>query len=350
MATVSIQASKPERIDQAAVGQVLQIGGGMLYTAALYTATELAVPDLLSNGPRTTAELATATGSNEDALYRVLRALAALGIFEEVKPRTFANTPPTEYLRSDVPGSVRDSVIWMSNPFHFNVWKELSYSVKTGKPAVDHLYGKSCFEVFDMLPDVAADFNAAMTCISSQIVPAVLDAYDFSGVRTLMDVAGGHGFVICEILRSYPEMKGIIFDIAPVIEGAKCRVCDLNLEHRCNPVAGDFFEEIPAGADAYYFQHIIHDWDNEKALTILKNTHRALKGVPDGRIIVVDSVLPENSDPHFGKLLDLEMLLMPGGRERTEKEFRALFSQAGFEITKILPTKVAENVIEARVV
>jgi hypothetical protein len=348
MATVSIRASKAERIDHAAIGQVLQMGCGMLYSAALYTATKLAVPDLLSSGPRTTADLAAATGSNEDALYRVLRALAALGIFDEVKPRTFANTPPTEYLRSDVPGSVRDSVIWMANPFHFNVWKELSYSVKTGKPAVNELYGKPCFECFDTMPDVAADFNAAMTCMSSRIVPAVLDAYDFTGVRTLMDVAGGHGFVICEILRRYPEMKGIIFDIAPVIEGAKCRVCDLSLEHRCDPVAGDFFQEIPAGADAYYFQHIIHDWDDEKALTILKNTHRALQGVPDGRIVVVDCVLPENSDPHFGKLLDLEMLLMPGGRERTEKDLRALFSQAGFELTKILPTNAAESVTEAR--
>ncbi len=346
MATVSIK--QPQHVDQAAIGQVLQMSGGMLYSAALYTATKLGVPDLLSDGPRTTVDLAAGTGSNEDSLYRVLRALAGLGIFEEVKPRTFANTPPTEYLRSDVPGSVRDSVIWMANPFHFNVWKELSYSVKTGKPAVDHIYGKSCFEVFDMLPDVAADFNAAMTCLSSKIVPAVLEAYDFSGVKTLMDVAGGHGFVICEILRRYPEMKGVIFDIAPVIEGAKCRVCDLNLEHRCNPIVGDFFQEIPAGADAYYFQHIIHDWDDEKALTILRNTHKALAGVPDGRIIVVDCVLPENSDPHFGKLLDLEMLLMPGGRERTEKEFHALFSRAGFEITKVLPTKTMESVIEAR--
>jgi hypothetical protein len=348
MATVSTRAPKTERIDHAAIGQVLQIGGGMLYTAALYTATKLGVPDLLSNGPRTTTDLAAATGSNEDALYRVLRALAGLGIFDEVAPRTFANTPPTEYLRSDVPGSVRDSVIWMANPFHFNVWKELPYSVKTGKPAVDHLYGKPCFECFDMLPDVAADFNAAMTCMSSKLVPAVLDAYDFTGVNTLMDVAGGHGFVICEILRRYPEMKGIIFDIAPVIEGAKCRVCALRLDHRCNAVAGNFFDEIPAGADAYYFQHIIHDWNDEKALTILKNTHRALKGVPNGRIIVVDCVLPENSDPHFGKLLDLEMLLMPGGRERTEKELRVLFPKAGFEITKILLTNGIESVTEAR--
>ncbi len=350
MATVSTRAPKTERVDHAAIGQVLQMGSGMLYTAALYTATKLGVPDLLSNGPRTTTDLAGVTGSNEDALYRVLRALAALGIFEEVEPKTFANTPPTEYLRSDVPGSVRDSVIWMANPFHFNVWKELPYSVKTGKPAVDHLYGKPCFECFDAMPDVAADFNAAMTCISSQLVPAVLDAYDFSGIHTLMDVAGGHGFVICEILRRYPEMKGIIFDIAPVIEGAKCRVCDLKLDHRCEAIAGDFFTEIPAGADAYYFQHIIHDWNDEKALTILRNTHKALEGVPNGRIIVVDCVLPENSDPHFGKLLDLEMLLMPGGRERTEQEFHALFSQAGFQITKILPTNGVESVTEARLV
>jgi hypothetical protein len=163
-----------------------------------------------------------------------------------------------------------------------------------------------------------------------------------------MDVAGGHGFVICEILRRHPEMKGIVFDIPLVIEGAKCRVCDLRLDHRCEAVAGDFFTEIPAGAEAYYLQHIIHDWDDEKAIAILRNVHRALKGVPNGKIIVADCVLPENSDMHFGKLIDLEMMLMPGGRERTEKELRALFAKAGFEITKIVPTKASDSVTEAR--
>ena len=346
MATVSV--NQPKHIDQAAIGQLMQVGGGMLYSAALYTATKLEIPDHLGEVPRSVAELASATHCNEDALYRLLRALSAIGMFEEVKPRTFANTPPTEYLRSGVPGSVRDSVLWISNPFHFNVWKELTYSVKTGEPAIDHIYGKPCFEVLEMLPDVAEEFNAGMTALSAKIVPAVLDAYDFSGIKTLMDVAGGHGFVLCEILHSNPKMKGVIFDIPQVIEGAKCRVCDLKLERRCTPLAGNFFEAIPAGADAYYFQHIIHDWNDEKCLTILRNAHRALEGVKNGKIIVVDCVLPENSEPHFGKLLDLEMLLMPGGRERTEKEFRALFVKAGFEITKIVSTKVSESVIEAR--
>ncbi len=346
MATVSIET--PHRLDPAAMGQVLQISCGMMFSAALQTATRLGVPDQLGHGPVSVKDLAAATGTNEDALYRVLRALVPLGIFAEVSPRTFANTPSTEWLRSDVPGSVRDTVLWMSSPFHFNVWKELPYSVRTGKPAAEHVYGKPVFECFDILPEVAADFNAAMTCISAQLVPAVLDAYDFGGINTLMDVAGGHGFVICEILRRYPEMKGIIFDIPPVIEGAKCRVCDLRLDHRCEAVAGDFFTEIPAGADAYYLQHIIHDWNDEKAIIVLQNVHRALKGVPNGRIIVTDCVLPENSDMHFGKLIDLEMMLMPGGRERTEKEVRALFARAGFEITKILPTKASDSVTEAR--
>lgn len=346
MATLPVETQP--RLDPAAVGQVFQVATGMLFSAALQTATRLGVPDHLANGPRNVKDLAAATHSNEDGLYRVLRLLVSIGIFAETSPRTFSNTPATEWLRSDVRGSVRDTVLWMTNSFHFNVWKELQYSVQTGKPAVDQLYGKSCFEAFDILPEVAADFNAAMTCISAQLVPNVLEAYDFAGIKSLMDVAGGHGFVICEILRRYPEMKGIIFDIPPVIDGAKCRVCDLRLEHRCEAVAGDFFKEIPAGADAYYLQHIIHDWDDEKAITILKNVHSALSGVPNGRLIVVDNVLPENSDPHPGKMIDLEMLLMPGGRERTEKELRVLFKKAGFEITRIVPTKGADSVTEAR--
>jgi hypothetical protein len=271
-----------------------------------------------------------------------------VGVFAETGGRGFALTPFSEALRADKPDSAREIVLWMGNRFHFDVWADLPYSVKTGKPAVDHIYGKPAFEAIEDLPDVAHDFNTAMTGMSRQLAPAVLAAYDFSRIDTLMDVAGGHGFILCEILTRYPKLKGILFDMPSVVEDPKCAQCLLNVTHRCRIMAGNFFEHIPAGADAYYMQHIIHDWDDEPALKILGNCRQALQGQKNGRLLVVDSVIPESPEPHFGKLLDLEMLLMPGGRERTEREFRTLFAKAGFEITRIVPTSRPDSVLEAR--
>jgi len=165
----------------------------------------------------------------------------------------------------------------------------------------------------------------------------------------LMDVAGGHGYFLCQALQRHPQMKGILLDQPSVVEGAKCVLCDMRMEDRCHPIAGNFFEHVPAGADAYFMQHIIHDWDDESALKILANVRQALAGHPDGRLILVDMVLPLDSRPHPGKLLDLLMLVLPGGRERTETEWRDLLAKAGFVMTRLVPTKVAESVIEAAI-
>lgn len=344
MATTQV----PARTDAPAFERVMQLANGFALSSALYAATQLGIADLLAKSARPVSELAAATGSNEDALYRVLRALAMVGVFAETAGRSFMLTPVSEALRSDSSHSARELVLWLGNRFHFHVWAELSYSVKTGKPAVEHVYGKPAFEAIESQPDVARDFNLGMTSLSRQLAPAVLAAYDFSGIQTLMDVAGGHGFILCEILTRYPQLKGILFDMPSVVEDPKCAQCLLNVTHRCRTIAGNFFEHIPGGADAYYMQHIIHDWDDEPALKILGNCRQALQGQKNGKLLVVDSVVPDGPEPHFSKLLDLEMLLMPGGRERTEREFRALFSKAGFEITRIAPTRAAESVIEAR--
>ena len=240
-------------------------------------------------------------------------------------------------------------MVWTSNSFHFKVWPELAHSIRTGNPAVEKVTGRSCFEAIFGDPEVACDFNMAMTCFSRLIAPPLLAAYDFSGIGTLMDVAGGHGTILCEVLSRYPNMRGILFDLPNVIEEATCHICSLKLDHRCETVVGDFFESIPAGADAYYMQHILHDWADEPALKILANCRRALEGRPGGRLIVLDSVIGEDSVPSPAKWLDLEMLLMPGGRERTESEWRDLFVRAGFEIARIVPIQMAKSVIEARV-
>src|ERR1700739_4637888 len=332
--TETVQVSRPEA---QAAQHLMQLANGFMFTAALYPIAKLMIADLLVHGPLPVTELAQQTKTNDDALYRVLRLLASAGVFAESAGEVFALTPLSDCLRADARGSMRDMVIFLGNPFHPKVWSDLSYSIETGKPAVEHVYGKPCFDAIFGDPEIAYDFNMAMTCFSRQIAPVLLDAYDFSGIGTLMDVAGGHGAILCEVLSRYPGVKGILFDMPNVIEEATCHICALKMDHRCETVTGDFFEQIPAGADAYYMQHIIHDWADEPALKILANCRRALEGRTDGRLIIVDAVVPETSEPQPSKILDLEMLLMPGGRERNGREWRVLLDKAGFEITRIVP-------------
>ena len=343
--TETIPVSRPQPQD---AEHLLQLATGLFFTAALQPIARLKIADLLAGGPLPVSELAARSSSNEDALYRVMRMLGSVGVFAELPGRVFALTPMSELLRAGVPGSLRDMILWVSNSFHFRVLSEMAHSIQTGKPAVEKVYGKKAFEAIFGNPEVAYDFNMAMTCFSQRIAPAVLEVYDFSGIGTLMDVAGGHGAILCEILSRYPNMKGILFDVPNVIEEANCHICSLKMDQRCKTVTGDFFEQIPAGADAYYMQHIIHDWDDEPALKILANCRRALEGRSNGRLLIVDNVVPETSEAHPSKWLDLEMMLMPGGRERTRTEWDALFAKAGFEITRIVPMKAAESLIEAK--
>jgi hypothetical protein len=327
--------------------QLMGIASGFQLSTCLYVAAKLNIADSVATGPLSVERLAADTNTHADALYRVLRTLVSVGVFSEPQRRTIGLSPAAELLRSDVPGSMRRLVLWSAHPFIMHVSSDLMHSVTTGKPAIEHLYGKPAFECFASIPEVNYDFNEGMTAISAKLAPAVLDAYDFSGISTLMDVAGGHGYFICEALQQHPAMKGILLDQLSVVEGAKCTLCDKRVDDRCQPIAGNFFEHIPAGADAYFMQHIIHDWDDGPALRILGNVRQALAGHPNGRLLIVDMVLPEDSRPHPGKLLDLLMLMFPGGRERTEPEWHRLLNQAGFTITKIIPTQAADSVIEA---
>jgi hypothetical protein len=327
----------------------MQIASGYEMSACLYVAAKLNIADLLAGGPRPVETLAEEAGSKADPLYRVLRALVSIGVFSEPQPRTISLSPAAELLRSDVPGSVHHMVLWNAHPFLIHVTSDLLHSVQTGKPAIEHLCGKPCFECFAAMPEVNYAFNEGMTAISADLAPAVLDAYDFSGVGTLMDVAGGHGYFLCEALKRHPRMKGILLDQPSVVEGAKCVLCEMRVEDRCQPIAGNFFEHVPAVADAYFMQHIIHDWDDEPALRILGNVRQALAGRPGGRLVLVDMVLPDDSRPHPGKLLDLLMLMLPGGRERTETEWCILLAKAGFTLIRVVPTKAAESVIEAAI-
>jgi len=313
----------------------------------LWVATKLRIADQLASGPKTVAELAKASGVNEDRLYRTLRAIATVGIFREEDGRRFANTPASEFLIEGRPGNVRDLVMWTSDPFHMHVYEEMLHSVKTGELAIEKVYGKPAFEVFadPAMKEESEVFNNAMTSISQMVMPAVLEAYDFTGIGTLVDVAGGHGFVLSSILQKYSAMRGVLFDMEHVIAGAAPLLKRMGVESRVQAATGDFFKSVPAGGDAYIMKHIIHDWDDDKAGVILSNIHKQLKS--GGKVILIEAVIAPGNEPHFAKWIDIEMFMMPGGRERTEAEFAELFRNNGFKLSKVVPTKSPLSAVEA---
>jgi hypothetical protein len=326
--------------------QLMQLTTGYMVSAALYTATKLGIADLLKNGRRPTRDLAAASGTNEDALYRLLRALASVGVFSESSPRTFELTAVAEPLRSDRDDSFRNMVLWMADEFHFHTYPEMLHSVKTGETIVEKVYGDSCFDHLTKDKELGQVFNRAMTMFSKMLTPVVLEAYDFSLLngKTLVDIGGGHGHLLTAILKKYPGIRGVIFDLEHVLAGTRTRIGEQALAGRCEAAGGDFFVAVPP-ADAYLMKHIIHDWSDEKALTILKNCHRAGHG--DVKVILIEAVLTPGNEPSFAKWLDLEMLLLPGGRERIEEDFAKLFERAGFRLTRVLQTKSPVCVLEA---
>jgi len=325
---------------------VLQLTTGYIVSAALYAATKLGIPDLLQGGSRGVKELAAASKSNEDALYRTLRALAGAGVFRETSARVFELTPAAECLCSNAQNSMRDVLLWIADPFHFRIYAETPHALENGKTVAERVTKMPLFEYFTKDKEESEVFNRAMTNFSAVLIPAVLEAYDFSYLngKTLVDVAGGHGYVLTAILQKYPQIKGVLFDLEHVVAGAKAGIQKLGLADRCPTASGDFFKAVPSG-DAYVMKHIIHDWDDERALTILQCCHRA--GAKNAKVILVEAVISKGNEPHMAKWLDIEMLLLPGGRERTEEEFHALFERAGFRLTRVVATKSPVCVIEA---
>ncbi len=327
---------------QEKLGQMIT---GYWMSQAVYAAAKFGIADLLDDGPKSVDALAAASSTNEDALYRLLRALASVGLFCESGPREFSLTPLAEPLRSGVDGSIRPLAL-MTGDEQFRAWGEIVYSIQTGKKAFDKVHGKPIFEYLGDNPDKAQIFDDAMTGIHGRETSAIVDAYDFSGIEVLADIGGGNGSNLVEILQAYPEMKGILFDLPHVVERARERVEAGGVADRCELVGGDFFESVPVGADAYFMRHIIHDWDDEKSRTILANCHAVMPS--DGKLLVVESVIPPGNEPFGAKFLDLVMLLIPGGKGRTESEYRVLFGEAGFELSQIVGTRTELSVVEGR--
>jgi O-methyltransferase domain/Dimerisation domain len=327
--------------------RVLGIATGYMASSALYVATHLQVADQLADGPKGIDELARATGTNADALYRILRLLVSIGIFADAGPRRFALNPEANALRKGVPGSVYGIAHFLPDPIHLRVYANLIDSVRTGVPAADTTLGMPLFDYLATDPAWSAIFNDAMTAISTPAVAAAIAAYDFSRFPLIVDVAGGHGEVLLSILKACPESRGVLAEIDHVVVGARPRIAAAGLADRCEAVTCDFFKAVPPGGAAYVMKHIIHDWDDERALTILRNIAKAMGDVR-GTVVLLETVIPAGPEPHLGKFIDIEMLAMPGGRERTEEEFRALFDGAGFELLRIVPTQSPLSVVEAR--
>ncbi|WP_010582669.1 methyltransferase [Schlesneria paludicola] len=318
---------------------------GYWSTQALYVAAKLGLADLLIEGPRSIDDLAQATNTHAPSLYRLLRGLASMGVFADVGNARFTLTPLAECLRSDLPGSQRALAI-MGGEEHYQAWGELLYSVQTGKTSFDKLYGMPIFEFLSKNIEQAKVFDAAMVGVHGRETTAMTDAYDFSDVKVLADIGGGNGSLLTTVLTKYPHMKGILYDLPGVTERATVSLSAAGLSDRCQVMGGNFFESVPAGADAYLMRHIIHDWDDEKATTILRHVHQVLPS--HGRLLVVEGVIPPGNTPCFGKLLDLTMLTLPGGKERTDDEFRTLFKSAGFHLSRIVPTSAEVSIIEGK--
>ncbi len=326
--------------------QLLQIATGCFASAAVYVVAKLEIADLLKDGPKKVEALAAATGMDADSLYRVLRGTSSVGILSESEGRTFSNTPLSDSLRKDWPNSTRDLTIWMLEPAHWNVYSELMYSVQTGKTAWDKVYGEPCFDsLFGSMKHLGDIFNRAMTSYSMQTIPAILAAYDFSGVSTIADIAGGYGHLLGAILKQHTNARGVLFDLPVVLDGGPAMLDSYGVRDRVELIGGDFTEAIPVSADVYILKHIIHDWYDDKCQKILGNIREVM---PDGaKVLIIDAIVPGPNEPHFAKFLDLEMLMLPGGKERTEAEFRTLLSNSGFSMTRVVPTPSPISIIEA---
>jgi hypothetical protein len=324
---------------------MLQMLSGSLVTHLLSVTAELGVADLVCDEPRRVEELARLTKTDPQALYRALRALASRGIFTEVASRTFGLTPLAATLRTGVDGSLRDMARFCGLGEGQRAFAELLYSVRTGRPAFSHLYDADWWSYLAANPEQAALFNNAMGNLARQVHAAALDAYDLSDVRCLTDVGAGQGHLVAAILRRYPDMKAVVFDRPKVVADAANVLADAGVDDRAEQVGGDFFASVPAGGDAYVLSAILHDWNDAEAITILSNVRRAMD--PAGKVIVIEAVIPDGDVPHFGKMLDIVMLCLITGRERTEPEFAALFEAAGLRHMETRTTRSPSSVIVA---
>ena len=325
--------------------QVIQMATAYWVSRAVYVAARLGIADHLRDGPRDAEQLAVATGTHAPTLRRVLRALASVGLFRTDEQGRFALTPLGAALQSDAPGAARSTVIALAGDWMWPAWGEILHCLRTGETGVEKAHGLAAFDLLARDPEEASHFNAAMIGFHGAEPPAVAEAYDFAGIGTLVDVGGGSGNLLITVLKANPALRGMLYDLPHVAAEAEQNVAAAGLADRCRVVRGSFFEAVPQGGDAYVLSHIIHDWSEDECLRILANCRRAMGD--RGRLLIVESVLRPGDEPDPGKLLDLVMLVAPGGQERSEEEYRALLDKGGFRLSRVVPTRSSVSIVEA---
>ena len=343
--------SGPANPQQPPPGLVLyQMASAHFLSRALHLAAKLRLADLLAAGPRDAQSLAASTETNVAALTRVMRLLVSAGVFEESNEGRFGLTSLGEILRDDVPGSMRAMVMLFAGVAIQDGWKELEYCVRTGEPAFRRYAPESDpFEQIAKDPEQSAIFDKAMATFAPQTAAAVATAYDFSTIKTLADIGGGNGALLIGILKANPALRGIVFDLPHVVDGARRQLFEADLADRCQVVAGSFFDSVVSGADAYLLKHVIHDWNDERASAILKNCRAVVPR--DGKLLIVEGIYPERIDQspeaRGATATDVNMLVSTGGRQRTSTEFRELLAASGFRLARIVPTASRVSIVEA---
>jgi predicted transcriptional regulator len=321
---------------------------GYYVSRAVHVVAKLRIADLLSQGPLGCDALATATATHAPSLQRVMRLLVSAGVLTEDQNGMFELTPLGECLRSKAPNSMHATALLFGGMAQ-EAWCGLLHSVRTGEPAFQQVFGMDTFAYMKRNPEEAENFDKAMANFSAQIATAIAAVYPFSRFRTVVDVGGGNGVLLAGILRVHPTLRGILFEQPEVAERAKIEIARIGVQDRCEVVGGNFFQEVPTGADAYILKHVIHDWSDERAVEILKNCRRAI--CPSGKLLMVEGIYPlriDTSDASVGAASnDVNMLVCTGGRQRSEQDFRALCKAAGFNLSSITPTPTRISVIEA---
>ncbi|WNG33876.1 SAM-dependent methyltransferase [Archangium violaceum] len=323
--------------------RIVDLGFGFIYSAALCAAAELGVADLLEQGPRSAASLAEELGVDAPSLFRVLRLLASVEVFSEDDSGRFSLTPAADHLRTNAPGSLRSAVLMLTQRTFWAPAGELTETVRTGKNPFDRIFGAPFFDYLERDAKEGARFHRGMSSLSDLENGPIARSYDFTPFQRVVDVGGGHGGFLIEVLKTAPQVRGVLYDHRHVL--AEARIAQAGFAERCELAEGDFFESVPAGADAYLLKRILHDWSDEVCVRILRKCREAM--AEHGRVLVVDTVIPPGNTPHGGKVLDVLMLVSLPGRERTEEDFRKLFAQAGLRLTRVIHTPAALSITEA---
>ncbi len=344
---MSTEATAVKSEESAAAEQTLmRMLTGAWVTQAVATAAKLGIPDVLASGPKTPEEVAAKTGAHAGATKRLMRALAGLGVFAPADGGRYGLTELGERLREDFPGSLKHTFIAETDGVHWRSWEKVLDSVRTGEPRPQAVFGMPVFDYYTKNLEEGEQFGRAMESVSGFAAHAVLEAYDFGGIRTLADIGGGNGSMALAVLGRYPEIRGIVFDLPYIEAQATERIRSAGVAGRCRFEAGDFFERAPKGADAHLLKFILHDWNDEDSLRLLRRCREAID--PDGRLLVLEVLVPEENRPDFAHMMDLNMLVMTGGMERTAKEYDSLLNRSGFRLSRIVPTASPFSVIEGK--